>query len=484
MSALHAWGQPFIDDSDAQAALAEAHAIYDSPAPVATSELRTAHGDPLSDDQCRGIEAVVDWYKNRRHEQKVFKFLGPAGSGKTSIVNPLLGALGLKWMVEHETGREGDALAGALAGKAVDVLREKGIPGKTLHSQIYQSDADEVEAIKNAQKRVRDLVKLRETCQVWERAAADNELRKARDFLAVLTDPRFTPSTTDALQNCKLFIVDEGSMVLGKLRRDLESFGFPILVLGDDFQLPGIKNDKEDEGLPGAYTDEPCDFRLTDIHRQAAHNPILKLSKIIREGGLIPYGGMGDDVFITPEKPSAEELCWADQVVVGTNRVRYELNRSMKEARGFADRYPTGNGERMICVRNVKPANFNGARYFNGQPVDLYDVGTDGRWLSGIVTPAGRPKEIGHRLPLYTGHFDNAIKFDPDRVYHDYFDRLSLVELDWAWALTCHKAQGSEWDRVIVVNDGWGREMIEKRRWLYTAVTRAKSQLGIIMGWR
>jgi exodeoxyribonuclease-5 len=66
------------------------------------------------------------------------------------------------------------------------------------------------------------------------------------------------------------------------------------------------------------------------------------------------------------------------------------------------------------------------------------------------------------------------------REYQRPFE-YGLVPADFGYALTCHKAQGSEWDRVLVYDEGTGsgvmRDPILRRRWLYTAVTRAKREL-------
>jgi exodeoxyribonuclease-5 len=51
---------------------------------------------------------------------------------------------------------------------------------------------------------------------------------------------------------------------------------------------------------------------------------------------------------------------------------------------------------------------------------------------------------------------------------------------DYAYAITCHKAQGSEWDKVLVFEEWYPNTEEEHRRWLYTAVTRAKEKLVIV----
>ena len=67
-------------------------------------------------------------------------------------------------------------------------------------------------------------------------------------------------------------------MVDEELGRDLLSFGKPVLVLGDPAQLPPVKGG-------GFFTEAEPDIMLTEVHRQAADNPIIRMSMVVREGG-------------------------------------------------------------------------------------------------------------------------------------------------------------------------------------------------------
>ena len=58
--------------------------------------------------------------------------------------------------------------------------------------------------------------------------------------------------------------------------------------------------------------------------------------------------------------------------------------------------------------------------------------------------------------------------------------RKNSDEFDYGYALTVHKAQGSQWDDVIVFDESWAfRE--HRHRWLYTAITRASQRLTVVM---
>ena len=74
-------------------------------------------------------------------------------------------------------------------------------------------------------------------------------------------------------------MIDECSMVDAELGRDLMSFDVPVLVLGDPAQLPPIQGG-------GFFTEAEPDAMLTEVHRQAQDDPIVRLSMEVREGAV------------------------------------------------------------------------------------------------------------------------------------------------------------------------------------------------------
>ena len=57
---------------------------------------------------------------------------------------------------------------------------------------------------------------------------------------------------------------------------------------------------------------------------------------------------------------------------------------------------------------------------------------------------------------------------------------LIPIEIIYGYAITCHRAQGSEWDKVLVVEEGFPFKKNEHARWLYTAGTRAAEKLVLV----
>ena len=178
----------------------------------------------------------------------------------------------------------------AFTGKAALVMRGKGCDGaSTIHSLIY---------------RARESGEEMPSFDLWDEAPASK---------------------------AKLIVIDECSMVDEELGRDLKSFGVPLLVLGDPAQLPPISGG-------GFFTDAEPDVMLTEVHRQAKDNPIIRLSMDVREGKRLSPGDSRRDTGGARDDLDPERVIGADQVLVGRNNTRRAYNGRMRERRGFAER--------------------------------------------------------------------------------------------------------------------------------------------------
>ena len=225
------------------------------------------------------------------------------------------------------------------------------------------------------------------------------------------------------------------------MARDLLAFGKPTLVLGDPGQLPPVKGE-------GAFDTDKPDVLLTEVHRQAGDSAIIRLATWAREGKPIPYGEHDDFVWkMRRSDVDASGLLRAGQVICGKNATRVQLNLAMKQAAGFAAPYPTGAGEKLICLRNR-----NDIGLVNGMFLALGEIEEDSdeiAFKATITTEDGR--KVGgetngkrERFRIYRGHFDDHLSPDPDRDRRDYHKKRTLIECVWGWAITCHKAQGSQ----------------------------------------
>src|SRR6266851_2798245 len=253
--------------------------------------------------QDAALEAVAAWLQagpGSRGTPQVFRLFGYAGTGKTTLAKHLAQDV------------DGDVAFGAFTGKAALVMRRKGChDASTIHSMIY---------------RARESGEENPTFELWSKAPASH---------------------------AKLIIIDECSMVDAELARDLMSFEVPLLVLGDPAQLPPIQGG-------GFFTDAEPDAMLTEVHRQARDNPIVRLSMDIREGKSLTQGLYGETQVVGRADLDPERVIGADQVLVGRNATRRAYNVRLRERRGFAGALPV-TGDKLVCLRNNRNKGlFNG----------------------------------------------------------------------------------------------------------------------------
>jgi exodeoxyribonuclease-5 len=412
----------------------------------------------LTDKQAAAVRDISDWFRNRTKEQQVYRLFGYAGTGKSESVRYVTAELGLD---------DRDVLYGTFTGKAALVLRKKGLPCRTIHSLIYRVYEANEREITELRKQIEDLEA--ETAG-GEGLQASAEIQTLRMKLRELRQPRFTLNEESELRDTKLVVLDEVSMVGAEMADDLLSFGKPTLVIGDPGQLPPVKD------KAGAFTQQDPDVMLTEIHRQAAESAVIRLATMARQGEFIPYGQHDSFVWKMPQRDvSAAQLLNGGQVICGYNTTRRNLNNAMRQAAGFnGGPLPTGPGEKIICLKND-----NAAGLLNGMFLQLDDISPagDDRFRAAITSEDG---DFLGTMMVYAGHFLDHEKLDKGRDDRDWRIKKRLVEATFGWSITGHKAQGSQWPNVIILDDKWGATRADRNRWLYTAITRAEEGLVIL----
>ncbi len=372
----------------------------------------------FSPQQDEALKAVARWLKVG--QPQIFRLFGYAGTGKTTLA---------RYFAEHVDGQVQFA---AFTGKAAQVLRSKGaVNARTIHSLIYRPKGEE--------------------------SISDEVTGKTS------MSPTFSLNRQSPVTRAKLIIVDECSMVDEQLGRDLLSFGTPILVLGDPAQLPPISGG-------GFFTEHEPDILLTEIHRQARDNPILRLALDVREGREFIRGDSGTAQVIGKEEVNQELVLKADQVLVGTNRTRKRYNQRLRELKGFTAIYPQA-GDKLVCLRN-DPAK----GLLNGS---LWKVMTSSRetvkpGINLLVSPEEDDPDRGvAKIKLLKAAFD-----DPDADI-PWQQKKRFDDFDYGYALTVHKAQGSQWNDIVLFDESYAFKET-RQRWLYTAITRAAERLTIV----
>ncbi len=371
----------------------------------------------FSAEQDDALLAVSQWLK--QGYPQVFRLFGYAGTGKTTLARHLA------------EGVDGDVLFAAFTGKAAMVLRARGAKkASTIHSLIYRPRGEEL--------------------------VEDEDTGKSA------MTPLFTLNRQSPVANASLIIIDECSMVDEQLGQDLLSFGTPVLVLGDPGQLPPVSGG-------GFFTEHEPDFMLESIHRQARDNPIIDLAQMARQGDAIPRGSYGDSRVIGRADVEQAEVLAADQVLVGTNKTRRRYNQRLRDLKDFQGPLPA-SGDKLVALRN-DPAK----GLLNGSLWQVRSAPNTSKAFMNLLIMSddeGMERQTA-KIKVLKAAFENPEEELPWQMKRRYDD------FDYGYALTVHKAQGSQWSDVYLFDESWAfRE--HSSRWLYTAITRAADQLTIV----
>lgn len=249
------------------------------------------------------------------------------------------------------------------------------------------------------------------------------------------------------------FVIDEASMVARPLFDDLRSFGYPIVAVGDHGQLPPVG---EDAGLM-----RNPDVRLETIHRNAG--PIARFAEHLRKGNdAEAWRADGEAVRLTTRGGvGTADLTAADQIVCAFNRTRVGLNRTLRRLLGRPAGDTPVTGDRVMCLRNSREVGV-----FNGQQGTVGRIDTRHREME-FVPSHGEPVVVSYHPDGWNA--EKAPQIEPGQPPG------RNIPFDFAYAVTAHKFQGDEADRVIVYEERC--QLWEHSRWAYTAASRAKESL-------
>ena len=386
----------------------------------------------LNEQQAQAIEALRKWWYNGN--KQVFQISGAAGTGKTTLIRYLINEIKL----EHD-----EVLFTAFVGKATLAMTRNGLNAKTLHSAIcYCKD----EPVLDENGNVVTEYNRRVTKRVFTRR------RKI--------DPRI-----------RLIVVDEGSMVPAKMADWLLKFKVPIIVLGDLNQLPPVIGDS-------FFLKEP-DVVLTQIMRQSSESPIPYFAQNVLQNGtkcLSPGLQIGDKINVLSKADITPELLKDyDVIICGTNKTRNNLNTYIRERiYGRTQDYPV-IGDKLICRENDWTFSVDDVYLINGLIGYVTDI--------DLESISDYTMKIDFKPEFMDNEFKNVTL---DRIYMGLSPndkrlyRSNYHKFEYGYAITCHLSQGSQYNRVLVFNESFGTAE-ERRKWLYTAVTRAIDKVTILI---
>lgn len=389
----------------------------------------------LSDDQAHVYDDVLEWAIKASvlGSTKIQTLAGLAGTGKTTLISMLITELlksGVRTALMAYTGRASLVLA-----NKCEAAGAHPATCSTIHRFLYKP--------------------LRLDGKVhWIRIPTE-ELREI----------------------CDLIIVDEASMVGKAIYDDLRATRIPILFVGDHGQLPPV----DDRGF---NIMDNADWKLEHIHRQAEDSPIIRLAHDIRNGvDLAPQNGGSSLIVANKRSKAGTDILnqfmhgrSADKDVIllcGMNWTRINLNKKARKALGHETDIPDP-GEKVVCLKNdTELGIMNG--YLGSVESSIQGFRA---WYSMTV------------------NFDTEV-LDIERCRSDFLNEKSTGALmkdigyqslrgvgvfDYGYAVSVHKAQGSEWDVVLLYAERNKYQNDEEwRRWLYTGVTRAKTKLAVLI---
>ena len=360
--------------------------------------------------QDAALNAISAWRKSGG--QQVFRLFGYAGTGKTTLARRIADDV------------EGTVVFGAFTGKAASVMRQKGChDAATIHSLIYRTKETEDGG------------------------------------------PAFTLNRTGPVSKAELIVIDECSMVDSDLGNDLLSFDRPVLVLGDPAQLPPVRGG-------GFFTEAEPDVMLTDVHRQAADDPIVRMAMTVREGGRLAIGEYGESRIVSRRSIDPAVVLQADQVLVGMNKTRRLYNNRLRELAGHTDPMPAV-GEKLVCLRNDRTKGL-----LNGSTWTVHAQRSSPRTDTVRLDVVPEDDPALRRRPVDIKVLKAVMSGSEEEI--PAFLKRETDEFTYGYALTVHKAQGSQWDDVVLFDESFAfRE--HRARWLYTGLTRAAKRITVVV---
>lgn len=384
-------------------------------------------GVVLNADQDRVKEAALAWFfatKTGGGQKPCLTIGGYAGTGKTTTLGE----------IAREIKKHKYKIAYCcFAGKAASVLRSK----------INDFFSDEEDYCGTIHSLIYDLRGKEKTEGGRERLVFENKGDEI-DF--------------------DLIVLDESSMINKPVFEDIRGKNIPILAFGDHGQLPPVE---------GTFNlmEEP-DLRLEKIVRQAEDNPIIKLSMMARLEGRIPVGDYGGQVVKTLNTQVLNTHLFQDVnsiVLAFSNNMRQKINTIARETLVLTEEilYPS---QPIICLNNNHIKKF-----YNGEIALVQAVKDCGSWIEVRLSFGDRTFECS----LPKEQFGAVQRMD---LQGDSRERYDLF--DWAYCLTVHKSQGSEWENVLLIDEPGAKYVLDEknyRRWLYTAISRAKKNLTILV---
>lgn len=393
----------------------------------------------LTRKQEEGLKIAVERFRN--HE-KYTCIAGYAGSGKSTLIKFIISALGVD--------QESEVAYIAFTGKAANVLQAKGCPNATTaHKLLYKA-----------------------------RPLPNGNFIFEEKYLGD--------------SGLKVIVVDEISMLPRQMWELLISHGIYVIAAGDPGQLPPVDKDTDNHVL-----DKPHIF-LDEIMRQAQDSEIIRFSMWIREGKPMSQFPCSNEqvMIIKPQDTVTGMYTWADQIICSTNAKRKEINQIARQLLGYS--VLPQKGDKIISLRNhwdYLSLSGNWA-LTNGSIGTIEKFELKEVWVPRYIKTGGpitymhtdirlEDNDIFIGMPIdYEGLVTGNYSLDSRQVYQLNKNKMTPdapFDFTYAYGITGHKSQGSEWDKVLMIEEDFPFSKEEHIKAMYTEATRAREKLAVII---
>lgn len=373
-------------------------------------------GIELNQGQKKLISEIKRFVK--KANDPLYVYSGPAGSGKTTVALEAL----------KQSGVGDNYMAVAFVGKAVLVLLMKGIKAVTIHSFIYRTYIERDE--------------------------------NGKEVLRFMLKEKLQPEP-------RIILVDEGSMISDDMMEDLMSFGVQIIMMGDINQLGPVFGHCSFMLNPN--------FMLTEVMRQALDNPIIWLSQEVLKGRELVPGNYGTSKVLTKRPENIHMFDNYDIILAGKNATRDTINDIFRfDILGRKDHFPVV-GDKVICRQNVWDRTIDQFPLTNGTMGMITDIDHSSMTKNKI--------NIDFKPDYLRGTFQNIeIGHKYIQLPHNERKEMGLtdfVKFEYGYCITVHMSQGSEYNRVLYLDEPMG-DMEHRKRLRYTAITRAVDYVHVV----
>ena len=415
----------------------------------------------LTSGQDEGLHKIRKWYTESKIQNKIFVLSGRAGTGKTTLVKNILDDIVPPRESVHMmtfTGKASSILAEKIESKDKHAPKNMRFKVSTIHSFMYKPKMKW-----DANLKINRI-------DGWE---FNNECHVGID----------------------LIIIDESSMIGSDIFTDLMRIPKPKLFIGDNWQLPPIETTRDYKSI----FEVQLDHELDEIVRQLKDNPIIELSKHAYERGqLIPTDQkIGESIFSFSYDKGKKYLDRIKfdlktnqyNILCGLNKTRVDLNKYVRSLNEMGDDM-LYSGEKLINIQNTQLA-MNGEQFYTVSAFPSSHFNS--RFYSTVLMKEDNKNSFKTYFPInlldqansdsvqtFLSTFNKSKPKDKRDVANFIDFKNQMTYMQYGYAISVHKAQGSEWERVIFVNEAFGWDFDTRRRWLYTAVTRAKDKLMIL----